>query len=60
MKNELFKDFYTVTEVVRITGLRDSKIKYFIKNGRLKAVKVGWQWLIKKEDLEQFIKTLEK
>jgi|YelNatPaOPRAMG01_1025707.scaffolds.fasta_scaffold10092_13 excisionase family DNA binding protein len=59
MKNE-FKDFYTVTEVVRITGLRDSKIKYLIKRGKLKATKAGWQWLIRKEDLEQFMKTLEK
>ena len=59
MKNE-FKDFYTVTEVVRITGLRDSKIKYLIICGKLKAVKAGWQWLIRKEDLEQFMKTFEK
>jgi len=59
MKNE-FKDFYTVTEVVRITGLRDSKIKYLIKRGKLKAIKAGWQWLIRKEDLEQFMKTFEK
>jgi excisionase family DNA binding protein len=59
MKNE-FKDFYTVTDVVRITGLRDSKIKYLIKRGKLKAIKAGWQWLIRKEDLEQFMKTFEK
>ena len=60
MKSKLFKDFFTVTEAVKVTGLRESKIKYLIKNGRLKAVKVGWQWLIKKEDLEKFMQTLEK
>jgi excisionase family DNA binding protein len=54
-KNEDLSEYLSITDVVRITGMRESKIRYHIKRGELKATKVGWQWIIKKEDLQEFL-----
>jgi len=53
-------DYLAIKDVVKITGFGDSKIKYLIYRGKLKAVKIGWQWFIKKSDLEEFLKNFEK
>jgi|GEM_PF-4077813 len=54
-KNEELSEYLSITDAVRITGMRESKIRYHIKRGELKATKVGWQWIIKKEDLQEFL-----
>jgi len=54
-KKEELSEYLSITDVVRITGMRESKIRYHIKRGELKATKVGWQWIIKREDLQEFI-----
>jgi excisionase family DNA binding protein len=62
MRNETIDltNYLSVTDIVRLTGMRESKIRYYISRGKLKAVKIGWQWFVKKDDLEEFIKSLEK
>jgi len=52
-------DYLSITDAVKLTGIRDSKIKYLIYRGKLKAVKIGWQWFVRKSDLEEFLKNFE-
>ena len=59
-KNEDLSEYLSITDVVRITGMRESKIRYYIKRGELKATKVGWQWIIKREDLQKFMKDVKE
>jgi excisionase family DNA binding protein len=53
-------NYLSITDAVKLTGIRDSKIKYYIYRGKLKAVKIGWQWFVRKSDLEEFLKNFEK
>jgi len=59
-KNEELSEYLSITDVVKITGIRESKIRYHIKRGELKATKVGWQWIIKREDLQIFMKDINE
>jgi len=47
------KDFLTTLEAAQILGVNRSRVLQFILNGRLPAQKFGWQWMIKKRDLEK-------
>lgn len=53
-------DLLSITDVVKTTGIRESRIKYYIARGKLRAVKMGWQWFIHKQDLDEFLKTYNK
>lgn len=44
----------TTNQVAEILQVTKRTIFRYIKNGKLKAVKIG-QWRIKKEDLDKFI-----
>jgi len=55
-----FANYLTITDIVKLTGMRESRIKYYIYRGKLKATKMGWQWFVKKEDLEEFLKNFRK
>ncbi len=46
---------YTLKEVEEILSVTRKTIYNWLKSGKLKAVKVGRQWRVKKEDLEAFI-----
>lgn len=46
---------FTIYEVADILGLHHKTIRGFIANGKLKAIKVGKQWRIAKEDLDAFM-----
>jgi excisionase family DNA binding protein len=46
---------YTVKEAEEILKVKGRAIRDYIKNGKLKASKIGRGWVIKKEDLEKFI-----
>ena len=59
-ENKDLSEYLSITDVVRITGIRESKIRYHIKRGELKATKVGWQWIIKREDLQTFMKNINE
>ena len=47
---------YTVSEVQDILKVSVRTIRAYISTGKLKASKVGRSYVIKREDLEQFIK----
>ena len=47
-------EFYTVQEVAKILKVSEKTVYRLIKDGKLKAVKIG-QWRIKKEDLDKLV-----
>ena len=50
---KLSKDLYTTAEVMKILGLSRRTLYYWIENGNIKAVKVGRQWRVSKEEVER-------
>jgi len=48
-------DFYTVDQLAQILDLHPRTIRRYIRENRLKALKVGGEWRIRKEDAEMFI-----
>lgn len=53
MKTDLI--LYTIEEVTQILKVTQRTVYNFIKNGDLKAVKVGKYWRVRHEDLEEFL-----
>lgn len=51
-------ELLTVNEVAKMLNLHEITIRRHIKQGRLKAVKVGRQVRIRREDLEEFMKPI--
>jgi len=49
------KQLYLVREVAEILRLTDRTLYTYIKDGRLKATKIGNRWKITEEDLRDFI-----
>lgn len=43
--------YYTIYEVADILKVHHNTIRRAIKDKRLKAIKIGTKWLIKKEDI---------
>lgn len=48
---KLKDQFYTIYEVADILKVHHTTIRRAIKQNRLKAVKIGTEWRIKKEDI---------
>ena len=46
---------YTVKEAESILKVKGKAIRGYIKDGKLKASKIGKAWVIKQEDIEKFI-----
>lgn len=57
MDSTLEKNYLTVDEVRTITHLSNDTIRKHIRNGILKAYKVGNRYLVAKQDLEIFIES---
>ena len=51
--DKLDDEFYTINEVADKLKVHHTTIRRAIKQGRIKAFKVGTKWLIKKEDIER-------
>lgn len=47
--------FYTIEQVANILEMHHKTIRKFIKDGKLKANKVGKQWRVSQEDLNSFM-----
>lgn len=47
--------FYTIDQVANILEMHHKTIRKFIKDGKLKANKVGKQWRVSQEDLNNFM-----
>lgn len=54
------KDFYTVNELAELLGVLPPAITRHIRNGTIKAEKIGNSYIIKKEDVESYLKTRER
>src|SRR5690606_41503039 len=47
-------EHYTVEQAARLLGLHVKTVRGYVRDGRLKAVKIGKQYRIAREDLEAF------
>lgn len=45
----------SISEAAHIARCHPQKIHRAIRSGNLKAVKVGWNWVIKRVDLDAFL-----
>ena len=45
----------SISEAARIAECHPQKIHRAIRRGKLPAVRVGWNWVIKKADLDTFL-----
>lgn len=46
---------YTLTEIEPILGVTHRTLLNYVKDGRLKAVKIGGKWKVSGENLRKFI-----
>lgn len=46
---------YTLTEIEPIIGVTHRTLLTYIKDGRLKGIKVGGKWKVSEENLKKFI-----
>lgn len=45
--------FYNVNEVAERMGFRPRTIRRYIREGKIAAVKIGWEWLVPKEEVDR-------
>lgn len=48
---------YTIDEVVELLHVTRRTVYSYIKDGKLKAVKIGKYWRVTQENLEEFLST---
>lgn len=46
---------YTLTELESILGVTHRTLQSYMKDGRLKGVKIGGKWKVSEENLKKFI-----
>lgn len=46
---------YTLTELEPVLGVTHRTLQTYIKDGRLKGIKVGGKWRVTEENLKKFI-----
>lgn len=46
---------YTLTELESVLGVTHRTLQSYIKDGRLKGVKIGGKWKVSEENLRKFI-----
>ncbi|HHS96944.1 MAG TPA: helix-turn-helix domain-containing protein [Chloroflexi bacterium] len=49
----------TVGEAAQVLGVRPAVVRRWCRTGRLKAERVHWRWIIRREDLEKFLPSVE-
>ena len=50
---ELLDHFLTIAEAADRLGIREQRVRVLVREGRLPAHKLGRQWIIEPDDLEQ-------
>ena len=50
------KEFYSIEDIANLFGISWRTIQRYIKNGRIKAIKVGRQWRIPLDELRKIKK----
>jgi excisionase family DNA binding protein len=48
------RDFYSVDQVAELLGLHGRTVRTYVRDGRLKAVRIGRQYRIARSDLHRF------
>ena len=51
----LKKPLYSIKEVCELLGISSDTVRRWIKSGQLKAVKVGIQWRVKRESIQDIL-----
>lgn len=51
---------YTLTELEPVLGVTHRTLLQYVKDGKLKAVKIGGKWKVSEENLKTFINGEEK
>lgn len=57
MSTEPAKSYFKIAEAAKFSCLADSTIRFYMRKGQLKALKVGSRVIIKREDLDTFLET---
>ncbi len=50
------KEWLTAEDISEMLGVPVDSVRQWIRDRRLKATRPGRQWLVKREDLEQFLR----
>lgn len=50
---------YNLKEVVNLLGLNIQTVRQYIKNGKLKASKVGTHYIVTEDAIQEFLKANE-
>lgn len=51
------EEYYTIEEIMKVLKVSRNTVYSWIKEGRIKGVKIGRQWRIPKTALNQFLTT---
>ncbi|MEA1883876.1 MAG: helix-turn-helix domain-containing protein [Thermotogota bacterium] len=54
------KEYYTVQQISQLLDLHEKTIQRYIREGKIKAKKVGKSWRVTKENLDEFTGTDEE
>jgi len=60
LKEKKVKQLHTVAEVSEMTGLAPTQILYRIKTDQIEAEKIGWFWVISKEEVDRLIEEMDE
>ncbi len=60
MSTEPAKSYFKIAEAAKFSCLADSTIRFYMRKGQLKALKVGSRVIIKREDLDTFLEAHRK
>lgn len=51
------KDYIVVSEAAKLLKIHEDSLRRLLRTGRIKAMKLGKQWYVHKEELESFAST---
>lgn len=60
MEVVFLKEFYTLEEVGEILKISVITLRKYIKQGKIKAIKIGKHWRVTEDNLQAFLDSLEK
>jgi excisionase family DNA binding protein len=56
----MFKEYYTVKQIAQLLDLHEKTIQRYIREGKIKARKVGKSWRVTKANLVRFTRIAEE
>lgn len=55
MVNIINKNLYSVEDLVEMLNLSDRSIRLYLREGKIKARKIGLRWFVTEKNLEEFL-----